>query len=107
MYIAGFRKNSQVSSVYGAVKIATTFKITLVHVPLIASYNCKPLNSFTIAIGAVIGIVFVIAVNVTMVLLCLYYHKAWKPNINMHLFLKEWHLMDTEMNAMLRLICTM
>ena len=27
MYIAGFRKNSQVSSVYGAVKIATTFTL--------------------------------------------------------------------------------
>ena len=27
MYIAGFRKNGQVSSVYGAVKIATTYLI--------------------------------------------------------------------------------
>ena len=38
--------------------------------------RCEPLNYFSIAI---IGIVFVIAVNVTMVLLCLYYHKTWKP----------------------------
>ena len=26
-----------------------------------------------------IGIAFVVAVNVTMVLLCLHYHKVWKP----------------------------
>ena len=38
--------------------------------------RCEPLNYFSIAI---IGIVFAIAVNVTMVLLCLYYHKTWKP----------------------------
>ena len=31
---------------------------------------------FTIAIGAIIGIVFVVAVNVTMVLLYLYYNYA-------------------------------
>ena len=36
-------------------------------------------SSFTIAIGAIIGIAFVVAVNVTMVFLCLYYHKVWKP----------------------------
>ena len=51
----------------------------MIHVPLITSCDGEPLNSFTIAIGAVIGIVVINAVNVTMVLLCLYYHKTWKP----------------------------
>lgn len=45
------------------------------HLSLLQHFHCEPLHSLTIAL---IGIVFVIAFIVTLVLLCLYYHKVWK-----------------------------
>ena len=39
--------------------------------------HCEQLHSLTAAIGTVIGIGFIFAFFV--MLLCLYYHKVWKP----------------------------